>query len=129
MKSLFALFAVMFMRARRLPRSAPVCKASGDKFFEQVGEMKLAAEHEYGIYAKTVKNNADISEEDKKYIFEQLMANFTGECSRWACTCAWPALPTARAIPRSAVGEGQPMKRLSMPRSLPSCWARIWRPT
>ena len=30
--------------------------------------MKLAAEHEYGIYAKTVKNNDSISEEDKKYI-------------------------------------------------------------
>lgn len=27
--------------------------------------MKLAAEHEYGIYAKTVKNNPDISDEDK----------------------------------------------------------------
>jgi rubrerythrin len=41
----------------------------------------LAAEHEYGVYAKTVKNNPDISEEDKKYIFEQLMANFNGECA------------------------------------------------
>ncbi len=29
----------------------------------------------------TVKNNPDISEEDKKYIFDQLMANFNGECS------------------------------------------------
>ena len=37
--------------------------------------------HEYGVYAQTVKNNPDISEEDKKYIFDQLMANFTGECS------------------------------------------------
>ena len=43
--------------------------------------MKLAAEHEYGVYAKTVKNNDQISEEDKKYIFDQLMANFNGECS------------------------------------------------
>ena len=30
--------------------------------------MTLAAEHEYGVYAKTVKNNPDIKEEDKKYI-------------------------------------------------------------
>ena len=45
------------------------------------GELTLAAEHEYGIYAKTVKNNPDISEEDKKYIFDQLKANFEGECS------------------------------------------------
>ena len=44
-------------------------------------EMKLAAEHEFGVYAKTVKNNDQISEEDKKYIFDQLMANFNGECS------------------------------------------------
>ena len=36
---------------------------------------------EYGVYAQTVKNNPDISAEDKKYIFEQLMANFQGECS------------------------------------------------
>ena len=28
-----------------------------------------------------MKNNPDISEEDKKYIFDQLMANFNGECS------------------------------------------------
>ena len=59
----------------------PVCKVPASKFVEQKGEMKLAAEHEYGVYAKTVKNNPDISEEDKKYIFEQLMANFQGECS------------------------------------------------
>ena len=59
----------------------PVCRVPASKFVEQKGEMKLAAEHEYGVYAKTVKNNPDISEEDKKYIFEQLMANFQGECS------------------------------------------------
>ena len=43
--------------------------------------MTLAAEHEYGIYAKTVKNNDSISAEDKAYILEQLKANCTGECS------------------------------------------------
>ena len=59
----------------------PVCKVPASKFVEQKGDMKLAAEHEYGVYAKTVKNNPDISEEDKKYIFDQLMANFNGECS------------------------------------------------
>ena len=63
------------------PAECPICHAASDKFKEVVGEMKLAAEHEYGVYAKTVKNNADISEEDKKYIFDQLKANFTGECS------------------------------------------------
>ena len=59
----------------------PVCRVPASKFTEQKGEMKLAAVHEYGVYAQTVKNNPDISEEDKKYIFEQLMANFQGECS------------------------------------------------
>ena len=63
------------------PEKCPVCHVPAEKFKEQVGEMKLAAEHEYGIYGKTVKNNPDISAEDKQYILEQLKANFTGECS------------------------------------------------
>ena len=63
------------------PEQCPVCKVPAEKFKEQSGEMKLSAEHEYGIYEKTVANNPDISAEDKKYIFDQLMANFNGECS------------------------------------------------
>lgn len=63
------------------PAECPVCHISGEKFTKVEGELKLAAEHEYGIYAKTVKNNPDITEEDKKYILEQLKANFAGECS------------------------------------------------
>ena len=59
----------------------PVCKVPASKFTEMKADAALAAEHEYGIYAKTVKNNPDISEEDKKYIYEQLVANFNGECS------------------------------------------------
>ena len=63
------------------PEKCPVCKVPASKFKVMEDGAALAAEHEYGIYAKTVKNNPDISEEDKKYIFEQLMANFQGECS------------------------------------------------
>ena len=63
------------------PAECPVCHAKSNMFEEVKGEMKLAAEHEFGVYAKTVKNNDQISEEDKKYIFDQLMANFNGECS------------------------------------------------
>ena len=63
------------------PEKCPVCKVPASKFNVMQEGAALAAEHEYGIYAKTVKNNPDISEEDKKYIFEQLMANFQGECS------------------------------------------------
>ena len=63
------------------PEKCPVCKVPAEKFKVMEEGAKLAAEHEYGVYGKTVKNNPDISEEDKKYIFEQLMANFNGECS------------------------------------------------
>ncbi len=63
------------------PAECPTCHVSGEKFIKQEGELKLAAEHGYGVYASTVKNNAAISEEDKKFIYEQLMANFRGECS------------------------------------------------
>ncbi len=63
------------------PKECPVCHVSGEKFTKVEGEIKLAAEHEFGVYGKTVKNNPNISEEDKKYIFEQLKANFNGECS------------------------------------------------
>ena len=58
----------------------PLCGVPGSKF-KVMEEGVLAAEHKFGVYAETVKNNPDISEEDKKFIFEQLMANFTGECS------------------------------------------------
>jgi len=63
------------------PAECPVCHAPASKFNLQVGEMKLAAVHEYGVYAKTVKNNPDVSDTDKQYILEQLKANFNGECS------------------------------------------------
>ena len=63
------------------PAECPVCHAKSNMFEEVKGELTLAAEHEYGIYAKTVKNNPDISEADKKYIFDQLKATFNGECS------------------------------------------------
>ncbi|MBQ7565631.1 MAG: NADH peroxidase [Oscillospiraceae bacterium] len=63
------------------PEFCPVCKVPGSKFTEMKEDGKLAAEHELGIYAKTVKNNPDIDEETKKYILEQLKSNFTAECS------------------------------------------------
>ena len=63
------------------PAECPVCHAKSDMFQKVEGELVLAAEHEYGIYAKTVKDNKDISDEDKKFIFDQLKANFNGECS------------------------------------------------
>ena len=63
------------------PAECPVCHAMSNMFEEVKGDLTLAAEHEYGIYAKTVKNNPDIPEADRQYIFDQLKANFNGECS------------------------------------------------
>ena len=63
------------------PAECPVCHVGADKFQKVEGDLTLAAEHEFGVYASTVKNNPEISDEDKKYIFEQLKANFEGECS------------------------------------------------
>jgi len=47
------------------PANCPVCKVPAEKFNIMEADAPLAAEHEYGVYAKTVKNNPDISEEDK----------------------------------------------------------------
>ena len=63
------------------PEECPVCHAPASMFEKVEGELMLAAEHEFGVYAKTVKNNPDISDADKEYIREQLFANFQGECS------------------------------------------------
>ena len=97
------------------PAECPVCHAKSNMFEEVKGEMKLAAEHEFGVYAKTVKNNDQISEEDKKYIFDQLMANFNG---------------TARAIQRSAcTGRRPPTRKPSTPQSSRSSSAATLRAT
>ena len=63
------------------PAECPVCHVGADQFKEVTGELTLAAEHEFGVYGSTVKNNDKISDEDKKFIFDQLKANFEGECS------------------------------------------------
>ena len=38
------------------PAECPVCHVGADKFKKVEGDLTLAAEHEYGVYAKTVKN-------------------------------------------------------------------------
>ena len=63
------------------PERCPVCRVPASMFEEVQGERELASVHEFGVYDKTVANNPDVSEEDKKYILDQLMANFNGECS------------------------------------------------
>ena len=63
------------------PAECPQCHAKKEMFEEVKGEIALAAEHTFGLYGTTVKNNPDVSAEDKKYILDQLKANFNGECS------------------------------------------------
>ena len=60
------------------PAECPVCHVSGEKFILQAAEKSWAAEHVVGV-GKVFGD--DVPEEDKKYIFDQLMANFNGECS------------------------------------------------
>ena len=63
------------------PAMCPLCGVPGARFTEMAEDAALAAEHEFGVYSKTVENNDAISADDKAYILEQLMANFNGECS------------------------------------------------
>ena len=56
----------------------PVCGVPGTKFKVMDETAPLAAEHVFGV---GMNLDAVTSEEDKKYIVEQLKANFTGECS------------------------------------------------
>ena len=108
----------------------PVCKVDGSKFVEQKGDMKLAAQHEFGIYDKTVANNPDVSDADKAYILEQLKANFSGECSEVGMYLCMARIAHRRAIPKSAcTGRRPPMRKPSTPPSLPNCWAAIASPT
>ena len=60
------------------PEKCPLCGVPGEKFTVMKEGEKLAAEHEYGVYGKTVKNNPDISEEDKYQLSHRL-----------ACACFW----------------------------------------
>ena len=52
-------------------------KCPGTKFKEMDESAPLAAEHVFGVGM----NLDGVPEEDKKYIIEQLKANFQGECS------------------------------------------------
>ena len=55
----------------------PLCKVDGAKFKLVEGQMALAAEHVFGVGAQL----DGVPEEDKKFIMDQLKANFEGECS------------------------------------------------
>ena len=104
------------------PAECPVCHVGADMFEEVKGEMKLAAEHEYGIYAKTVKNNPDISDEDKKYIFDQLKANFEGECSEVGMYYVWQELLIEKVILKLVyIGKKLLMKKQNMLLNLLKC--------
>ena len=104
------------------PAECPVCHVGADMFEEVKGEMKLAAEHEYGIYAKTVKNNPDISDEDKKYIFDQLKANFEGDVQKLVCIYVWQELLIEKVILKLVyIGKKLLMKKQNMLLNLLKC--------
>ena len=56
----------------------PTCKVPGSKFKLMDESAPLAAEHVFGV---GMNLDAVDNEEDKKFIIEQLKANFNGECS------------------------------------------------
>ena len=58
------------------PAECPVCHVGADKFKKMEGDMTLAAEHEYGVYGKTVKNNAWLASHTEKAIRKSV---FTGK--------------------------------------------------
>ena len=88
------------------PEQCPVCKAPAKMFKEVAGEIELAAEHEYGVYEKTVANNDNVSAEDKEYILEQLKANFNGECSEVGMYLCMDRTPRGLSRNRSVLGKG-----------------------
>ena len=94
------------------PEFCPQCKAPKEKFKEMAAERGWACEHEVGV-AKGVDER----------IIEGLRANFNGECSEVGMYLAMARV--AKAIRKSAcTGKRPRMKRRSMPRSSPRCWAR-----
>ena len=99
------------LEAEAIPEGfvCPVCKVPGSKFKVMV-ENKLSAEHELGIYEKTVANSPDISAEDKAYILEQLKANFTGECSEVGMYLCMARIAHREGYPEigPVLGEGRP---------------------
>ena len=113
-----------------VPAECPVCHAKSNMFEEVKGELTLAAEHEYGVYAKTVKNNPDVSEADKQYIFDQLKANFNGECSEVGMYLCMARIAHREGYPEIGLYWERPLtKRRSTPPSSPRCSARSLSPT
>ncbi len=58
--------------------ACPLCKCPGEKFKKMEENAPLAAEHVFGV---GMNLDAVDNEEDKKFIVDQLKANFAGECS------------------------------------------------
>ena len=81
------------------PEKCPLCGVPGSKFIEKTEDMKLAAEHVYGVYGQTVKNNDAVSAEDKAYILEQLKSMFTGECSEVGMYLCMARIATREGYP------------------------------
>ena len=113
------------------PEFCPVCKAPASMFEEVVGEMKLAAEHEFGVYETTVRDNEKISAEDKAYILEQLKANFNGECSEVGMYLCMARIAHREGYPEIGLyWEPAPRRTVSTPSMTPfTKWPRTKQDT
>ena len=77
----------------------PTCKCPGTKFTEMKAGAALAAEHVFGVGTQLDA----CSEEDKKFILEQLKANFNGECSEVGMYLCMARVATREGYPEVAL--------------------------
>ena len=77
----------------------PTCKCPGTKFTEMKAGEALAAEHVFGIGTQL----DGVSEEDKKFILDQLKANFNGECSEVGMYLCMARVATREGYPEVAL--------------------------
>ena len=81
------------------PAECPVCHAASKMFEEVGGELKFAVEHNYGVYGQIVKNNADVPDEVKTYILDQLKSMFAGETAEVGLYLCMARIATREGYP------------------------------
>ena len=82
------------------PAECPVCHAKSNMFEEVKGELKLAAEHELRrLRHDRQEQPRHLRRPTRPISSSSSRPTSPASAPRSACTCAWPASPTARAIP------------------------------
>ena len=101
--------------------ACPLCKVPGSKFKVVEGEMALAAEHVFGVGAKL----DGVPEEDKKFILDQLKANFEGECAEVGMYLCMARIAHREGYPEIGLYWERPLtKKRNTPPSSQNCWAK-----